>query len=191
MTLLKRVLTEKRVVAFPLALVLILNVLAYALVVYPLVRRSAGAAERAAAAGAALKAAERDQAAARALVNGKARAVEELKTFYDKVLPPDFITARGLTYSLPPALAKKANIRYEAGTFAIDPNIKEGKVGRLHTKVVLQGDYENLRRFIFDLETSPEFIIIDGVTLAQAEVGKPLMFNLELSTYYRTKPNGT
>jgi len=191
MTLLKRVLTEKRVIALPLLLVLILNVLGYALVVYPLQRRSAGAAERAAAADAALKAADRDQAAARALVSGKARAQEELATFYDKVLPADFITARTLTYSRPPALAKQANIRYEAGTFTIDPNIKEGKIGRLHTKIILQGDYENLRRFIFDLETSPEFLIIDGVSLAQSEVGKPLTFNLELSTYYRTKPHGT
>ena len=191
MTLLKRVLAEKRVVAFPLLLVLILNVLAYALIVYPLVGRSAGAAERAATAAAAVKAADRDQAAARALVSGKARAQEELATFYDKVLPPDFVTARTLTYSKPPALAKQANIRYEAGTFTIDPTIKEGRVGRLHTKILLQGDYENLRRFIFDLETSPEFIIIDGVTLVQGELGKPLTFNLELSTYYRTRANGT
>ncbi len=31
-------------------------------------------------------------------------------------------------------------------------------------------------------------MIIDGVTLAQGEVGKPLTLNLELSTYYRVGP---
>jgi Tfp pilus assembly protein PilO len=189
MTLVRRILAEKRVVAFPLLLVLVINVLVYALVVYPLAQRSAGAADRAAVATAALRAAERDYAAAQALVKGRVQAQEELATFYDKVLPQDFVAARTVTYARPPALAKKANLRYEAGSFAIDQSIKEGRVGVLRTKIVLQGEYENLRRFLFDLETSPEFIIVDGVTLVQSEAGKALTFNLELSTYYRAKRN--
>jgi len=185
MGLLRRILTEKRTIIVTLALVIVVNMLAYALVVYPLENRSAGAAARAEAAAAALKAAQRDQDAARAIVTGRTRAQEELATFYDKVLPPDFIAARSLTYSRPPALAKKAGVQYQAGSFAIDQSIKEGRVGRLQTKIVLQGDYEGLRRFIYDLETSPEFIIIDSVALAQSEANKPLTFNIELSTYYR------
>jgi Tfp pilus assembly protein PilO len=191
MTLLKRILSEKRAVAFPLLLIVVVNVLAYALVVYPLVRRSEGAASRATIAAAARQAAERDFAAAQALVSGKTRAQEELATFYDKVLPADFVAASRPIYARLPALAKNANVRYEASTFEIDPSVRNERVGRLHTKWVLQGEYENLRRFIFDLETSPDFVIIDGVTLAQAEPGKPTTLDLELSTYYRLKPHGT
>jgi hypothetical protein len=188
--LLKRIITEKRAVALPLALVLIANGLVYALVEYPLVQRSAGAASRATVATLARQAAERDFASAQALVTGKARAQDELATFFNKVLPADFIAASRPTYAHLPALAKNANVHYEASTFDIDPNTKNERVGRLHTRWVLQGDYENLRRFIFDLETSPDFVIIDSVTLAQAELGKPTTLDLELSTYYRLKPNG-
>jgi len=37
---------------------------------------------------------------------------------------------------------------------------------------------------------SPEFVIIDDVTLAQDDPGKPLLLTLELSTYYRLESNG-
>ena len=56
--------------------------------------------------------------------------------------------------------------------------------------MVLQGDYESLRQFIYELESAPEFVIIDDVTLAQSDADKPLTLSLELSTYYRLGPNG-
>ena len=56
--------------------------------------------------------------------------------------------------------------------------------------MVLQGDYGNLRQFIFELETAPEFVIIDGVTLTQADTSKPLTLTLDLSTYYRLGAHG-
>ena len=74
MTLLKRILDEKRAIIVPLVIAALLNVAAYALVVYPLVVKSTGAADRAEAAARDLKAAERDQAVARALVTAKSRA---------------------------------------------------------------------------------------------------------------------
>ncbi len=58
MTLLKRILAEKRAFVLPLGLALLVNVAVYALVVYPLEAKSAGAAGRADAAARALKAAE-------------------------------------------------------------------------------------------------------------------------------------
>lgn len=191
MTLWRRILTEHRTVVIAISAVIVINVLAYALVVYPLVQRSAGAADRATAATLALRVAQREYETAQALVEGRTRAQQDLATFYDKVLPADYIAARSLTYSRPPALARETNLRYEAGAFAIDPAIKEGRVGRLQTKIVLRGDYESLRRFIYELETSQDFIIIDSVSLAQGEIGKPLTFNLELSTYYRSRTHGT
>jgi hypothetical protein len=191
MTLLKRIFVEKRAVALPLIAALLVNVLVYVLVVFPLAQRAAGAVDRAQTAAATLKAAERDQAAALALVTGKARAEEELATFFDSVLPTDRVAASRMTWARLPELARKANVRYEAGTFETDQTLKTGRVGRMHTRMVLQGDWENIRRFIYDLETSPEFLIIDGVALSQAELGKPQLLTLEVLTYYRTRAHGT
>ena len=54
-----------------------------------------------------------------------------------------------------------------------------------------QGDYESFRQFIFALESAPEFVIIDDVTLAQSDASKPLTLTLELSTYFRLGANAT
>ena len=104
---------------------------------------------------------------------------------------PDLATARRLTYARLPALARQTNVRYDAGTFDIERDTKNPRLGRLRVRLVLQGDYENLRRFIYEVETSPDFVIIDDVTLAQADAAMPLTLTLELSTYFRATGNGT
>lgn len=179
----RRIVAEKRAVVLPLGAAVLVNILAYVLVVAPLTVKSSTAAERAAAAAARLKSAERDRAAARELVIGKARAEEELGTFYNKMLPADFIAARRMTYARLPALARQANVRYEAGTFEMD-DIKSVRLGRLHIRMFLQGEYESFRRFVYELETSPDFVIIDDVTLSQDDPTKPLRVTVELSSYY-------
>ena len=191
MTLLQRILTEKRALVFPLLVGLMVNVGIYALVVYPLNRRAAGAVDRAARAAEALRAAERDQAAAQSLVTGKARAEEELATFYDRVLPADYVSARRMTYTRLPALARKAEFGYQSGASEVDVSIKNSRIGRLESRMVLQGDYQSFRRFIYEVESSPEFLIIDSVTLTQSEAERPLLATLEVSTYYRTRTNGS
>jgi hypothetical protein len=118
--LLKRVLKEKRSLALPLAVALVANVLAYFIIVRPLGVKSAGAADRAVAAAAALKAAEQEVAQARALVTGTTSADQELNAFYEKVLPPDQTAARRMTYASLPALARRTNVRYDARTTAVD-----------------------------------------------------------------------
>jgi Tfp pilus assembly protein PilO len=188
---LKRILMEKRFLALPLFLGLLANILVYILVVYPLGVKSAGARERADAAVVTLKAAEQEAAAARELVSGKARAEEELVTFYDKVVPANLAAARRITYARLPELARRSSVRFEAGTFDTERDTKDNRLNRLHMRLVLRGDYENLRRFIYDLETSPEFVIIDDVAIVQPDAAMPLTLTVELSTYYRTQANGT
>jgi type II secretion system (T2SS) protein M len=190
MTLLKRILVEKRVWLIPLALGIIANIAVYLLVVYPLGVKSAGAENRAAAAAQALQAAERDFAAARNLVAGKTRAEQELSTFYDKVLPADLPTARRLTYATLPSLARRSNVKFVNRRLEIDPIKKDTRLGILKIDTQWQGDYESLRRFIYELESAPAFVIIDDVTLAQTDTTKPLTLSLHLSTYYRLGANG-
>src|SRR5450432_1776892 len=98
MPLWKRILAEKRALIVPLVLGVVANIAAYGLWVYPLGVKSAGAADRAAAATQSLQAAQREEGAARELVLGKSRADQELATFFDKVLPADQSAARRLTY---------------------------------------------------------------------------------------------
>ena len=195
MTLVKRIIVEKKPVLVPLALALVLNVAVYAIAVYPLETKAASASDRAAAAAQSLRSAERDLAAARGLVTGKSHADQELATFYDKVLPADFAAAQRMTYAWVPALARKTNVRYEARHQEIEAakesSSKSAHLGRLKTRVVLQGDYENIRQFVYDLETAPEFVIIDDVSIAQTEPNRPLSLTLELSTYYRLGANGS
>ena len=190
MTLLTRILREKRAFIVPLALGIVLNVAAYALVVYPLGAKSAGAADRATAAAQALKSAERDHASARDLLAGKTRADQELSTFYDRVLPADLPAARRLTYSTLPALARRTNVRFLDRRFDDEQAAKNTRFGRLKIRTQFSGDYESLRRFIYELESAPEFVIIDDVTLAQPDPAKPLVLTLELSTYYRLGAHG-
>ena len=189
MTLLQRVLREKRSIIVPLVVALLANITVYALVVRPLGVRSATAADRARVAAERLKAAEADRDAARALVAGTTLAQQELATFYDKVLPADLSAARRMTYAALPALARRANVRYDASRTAIEP-VKNQRLGRLRISMVLEGDYDSVRRFIYELETTPGFVIIDDVTLAQNDPDRPLALSLELSAYFRTGLNG-
>jgi len=189
MTLLQRILREKRSIIVPLFVALLANVAAYVLVVRPLGVRSANAAERARVAAERLKAAEADRDAARALVAGTTLAQQELATFYDQVLPADLSTARRMTYAPLPALARRTNVRYDASHTAIEP-VKNQRIGRLRISMVLEGDYDNIRRFIYELESTSAFVIIDDVTLAQNNPDRPLALSLELSAYFRTGLNG-
>lgn len=189
MTLLQRILREKRSIIAPLLVALLANIAVYALVVRPFGVRSASARERALAASQNLKAAEANRAAARALVAGKTLAEQELATFYEKVLPADLSAARRMTYAALPALARKANVRYDASRTTIEA-VKDQRLGRLRISMMLEGDYDSVRQFIYELETTPGFVIIDDVTLVQNDPDMPLALSLELSAYFRTGLNG-
>ncbi len=189
--LLRRIATEHRALIVALGLALGANVLAYVLVVRPLEAKSTGAADRAAAAANALRAAERERGLAEALVKGKTTADEELSAFYQKVLPSDMTAARRMTYASLPALARRTGVQYEARTTTIEEVDRDGTLERMTIRMSLQGDYENLRQFIYALESAPEFVIIDGVTLVESQGDEPLGLTLDLSTYYRVKPNAS
>jgi len=185
-----RIFLEKRTLLVALGAGVVLDVAGYALIVYPRGVKSRGAAERASVAATSLGAAERDFAGAKALVAGKTRAEQELATFYDKVLPADESQARRQTYTALPNLARKANVKFAERRTDLDPAIpKNSRVGRLQIRMVLSGEWESIRQFIYDVESASEFVIIDDVILAQNDPGKPLTLTLELSTYFRLGPN--
>jgi hypothetical protein len=189
MTLLKRILAEKRSLFIGLGLAIAVNAAMYGFVVRPLGVRSTGAARRAEAATVERQAAERDVAVATALVEGKARADQDLSTFYEKVLPASLPAARGLTRTLP-ALARRANVTYLGSQTSNDTAFKSQRFGHLQITMTMRGEWEGVQRFIYELEAAAAFVIIDDMTLAQTDPGEPLTLTLELSTYYRLGANG-
>lgn len=185
----RRAFAENRSIVISLAVALVANLLVFLLVVRPLERKSTGAADRAAAAANTLRAAERELAQADALVKGKARADEELDAFYKKVLPSDMTAARRMTYASLPALARRTGVKFEARTTSVEAVDRGGHLERMAIRMILQGDYDNLRQFIYGLESAPEFVIIDDVVLVEGTGDEPLRLTIDLSTYYRVTPN--
>jgi hypothetical protein len=53
--------------------------------------------------------------------------------------------------------------------------------------MVLAGSYQDVRQFIHQLETAPEFVVIEDVALVQGEERTaPLVLTLQMATYYWT-----
>ena len=190
MTTARRALTEKRALILPIAIALLVNVALYAIVVYPLSKKVAGGEQEADAAAAALHAARRDNAAARATVAGKGQADEELQKFYGDVLPPDVNAARRITFLRIEQLAQQCNLRLERQTSDPQPQ-RESQLVKYTYRASLSGEYRNIRRFIHELETAPEFLVLENVELSQSEVAnRGLNVTVEIATYYRAVANG-
>lgn len=190
MTSTRRILAEKRKLLLPLLLVLLANVFVFALVVYPLSQKVAAGEQEASAAEAALMAARRDYANARATVTGKSQADAELERFYRDVLPPDFSGARRIMYLPLEQLAKQSNLRLERQTS--DPqDLRESNLRKFSQTAVLIGEYRDIRRFIHRLESAPEFIILENVELAQNENSQGgITLTVQVATYYRAGGDG-
>ncbi len=187
----RRIFSEKRRLVVPLVGGLVLNALIFALAVYPLDMRVRGAESREAAALVELAAARRDEAAARAVLEGKDRTNAALRTFYHDVLPGDLTGARRITHLRLAQLAQQAHLQYDRRS--TEPQVdRDSALGRLRVTMVLQGEYEDVRRFIYQLETAPDFVVIEDVGLAQgSEADAPLTLSLTLATYYRAEAHAT
>lgn len=184
MPLVRRVVTEHRRLIIPLSITLVVNALVYALLVYPLSQRVANVAERDQAAEQALASARREHTQASGTLTGKARASAELATFYNDVLPQDLPGARRLTSPRLAQLARQSNLDYQRAS--AEPIVERGStLTRLKIGLLLSGSYADMRGFIYQLETAPEFVVIDNVELAEGAEGGSLVVTLELSTYYR------
>src|SRR5215207_1269641 len=187
----KRVMDEKRRLIWPLTVALLLNVVLFAIVVFPLSRKVATGEQQASAAETALLTAKRDYSNARQTVTGKTQADAELAKFYKDVLPPDLSGARRITYLRIPQLAQRTNLRLETQSSA--PSLlRGGDLGKLTQQAVLRGEYRDIRRFIHQLETAPEFLVLEHVELTQNEneTDKGVTVAIQVATYFRAGGDG-
>ncbi len=190
MSSVSRVFQEKRALIWPIAIALVINVAIYAMVVYPLSQKVANGEQAAQASAAALMAARRDHTAARATVSGKGQADIELQKFYGDVLPPDVSGARRITFLRIEQLASQAGLRLERETSSPQEQ-RESNLVKFTYTASMSGEYRNVRRFIHDLETAPEFLVLENVQVSQGDAeSRALNVSVRIATYYRAGVNG-
>jgi Tfp pilus assembly protein PilO len=69
--------------------------------------------------------------------------------------------------------------------------VRDSSLARMRATMSLEGDYMDIRRFIHQLESGSDFIVIDSIAIQQgAEGDAALGLDLSLSTYYLVRPNG-
>ena len=191
---LSRVMAEKRHIIIPLGVAAVASALLYAVVVFPLGRQVASAEAEANLQHELLYRARLDYQTAKATVIGKQQADAALQTFYKDVLPSDQGLARKLTYTRLAQLAKQANVKLEHGTNGVTHE-KGSTLSKLTTTYTLSGDYRDVRRFIYSLETAPEFIILENIGLTASSgdqpPGRALAMNLDIATYFRSGDVGS
>ncbi len=183
-TLRRRVLAEHRRVILPLVAIFAVNVLVYAAGVYPLGQRVANIEERNRSAEQALTQARREYESARGALTGKERATVELQTFYKDVLPADLPEARSLTFLRLAQLAREAGLKLKTGN--IDrKDERTSTLEQFRVSIDLEGSYDGIRAFLHQLDTAPEFVVIDDVTVSdQSGDRNALQFSMQVSTYY-------
>jgi type IV pilus assembly protein PilO len=185
----KRIMAEKRRLIVPLILAIVANVLLFAVVVFPLGRQVASAEAEASLQRDQLTRARQDLLLAKATVDGKQKADAALQTFYKDVLPGDTSSARKLTFTRLAQLAKQANVQLEHGTNTVT-HLKGGsQLSKLTTSYTLTGDYRDVRKFIYSLETTPEFIVLENVVLTSSQgeqKARALAMDIEIATYFRS-----
>ena len=184
MTFVKRVLSEKRAAAVLVAAVLAIDAALYAFAVYPWTLKVANADQRAATAAANLESARQRFETARATADGKTQADAVLHTFNREILPQDLAGARAITFARLASLAGDHDLVMERRASLPDRD-EHSRLARLRVSMLLKGGYRDMRRFIYALETAPEFLVIEEIVLSQGDAADDAeVLTLGLATYY-------
>ena len=187
--LVRRVLHEHRRWIWPLGVLLGVNALAVVLGVLPMSRAVASAEQRAAAATADARVAASELADASAARDGRDTATRELASIRTEVLPKSVGDARRLLQLKVAQLARTHDITF-ARSIATPEGIRGSQLGRLQATIELVGRYRDVRQFLYELETSKDFVIIDSIVLSEGEdASSPLNLTLSLSTYFLAAPD--
>lgn len=185
-SVMQRVVAEHRSVVYAIVAGVIINLVVFAFLVYPLQRDVANVEQRTRTAEGALAEAQADFARANGTLTGKDRALKELDTFYRRVLAKDLTGARRLTFARLAEMAADSGLDFERRKY--EPVIERGSnLTRLKVNMELAGSYADIRDFVHEIESSPEFVVIDNVALTEgAQSDDALRLTLQLSTYFRT-----
>jgi hypothetical protein len=184
-----RVVADQRRWLLPVGAILAINLVVLFAVVLPMRQSVATGTEQANASAQALNAAIAELKDAEAMRDGQVDASKDLDRFYAEVLPANFAAARRLTQLKLAQMARAHEVRYKSGA-ATTEELRDSTLHRLRAQCSLEGDWEDIRQLIYEIETGPDFMVIDNVSLAEGEsVNAPLSLALEISTYYQVAGN--
>ena len=182
---LARVVGEHRTALLPLVVVLAANIIALVAVVYPLGQRVAANEQRAETAERLMSQAAADFRRAETLRDAQTQATKDLETFYAEVLPANVAAARRILQLRLQQVAREHGVQYQ-GSGTMEEAIRDSTLLRLTMSVRLAGEYDDIRAFLYDLERSKDFVVVDNIKLAEGnEPDAPLAVFLQVSTYYR------
>jgi Tfp pilus assembly protein PilO len=180
-----RVMADHRRWIFPVGLVLAINLAVLVMAVLPLRQSAASASTRADASAETLRLALQEMKNAEATRDGQTQAAKDLERFYAQVLPSDLTAARRITRVKFTELARSHDVAFESGV-ATPETLRDSTLERLHVTYSLSGNWDDIRQLIYEIETGPDFIVIDNVELAESgQANAMLSLTLELSTYYK------
>ncbi len=181
-----RVLREQQRWLIPLTAIIVINIGVLLGVVLPMARSVDAGERRGTVAAKSLADATTDFKDAQATRDGQAQATTDLATFYKQVLPTDVASARRITHVKLSQMARAHEVTFERSQANIE-DLKDSQLDRLQMSYELAGNWDDIRKFIYEIETGEEFIVIDNVLLAEGADGNaPLSLTLEVSTYFRS-----
>lgn len=185
-----RAVREHRTALLPLAVVLAANIVAIVAVVYPLGQRVASNEQRAETAERQRAQAAADFRRAETQRDAQAQATKDLETFYAEVLPSNVGAARRILQLRLQQMAREHGVLYQ-GSGTTEEEIRDSSLLRLTMSVRLAGEYDDIRAFLYGLERSNDFVVVDNIKLAEGnEPDAPLAVFLQVSTYYRAVAAG-
>ena len=184
----RRVYQERRKVALPLLVFLIANAAVLAFAVLPLKRSVAVNETETLDATAKLGQARLENKRAAAARLRKEEADQELKKFYADVLPADRASSVRLVLFWVERAAREARVDFRSSQ-ADQQEVQDSRLQRIGCHLTLRGDYQDIRRFLYNLETAQQFIIVEKVELAQQGTAQTnangmLEVGLDVATYF-------
>ncbi len=189
MSLWQRILGENRGLVTAVAVILVVDIGLYAFAVYPYANKVEQSEQRIATVGSQLNDVTGAYAEASETVASKSIADNQLERFYNDVLPHDLAEARNLLSPYLDNLSADMNLVLERRS-SVSEKVRDSPLTNLSTTMVLAGEYEDIREFIYEMETAPEFILIESVVLGQGNGSDDeLVLTLGVSTYFWEGPD--
>lgn len=170
MTRWSRIYAERRAVVLPVLLLLIANLAVLAIGVWPLQRSVRAAADEEFQALLDLEQARREDRDARMAETRKQEVDVELRKFYKDILPRDLASAQVVTQLWLAQVAKQNGVVFQQGTHR-HAEVRDSQLIKVTSEATLMGTYRDIRRFLFAVESAPEFVIVEEAQLGDTSAG--------------------
>jgi hypothetical protein len=187
MSLWRRILVERRSVVLPLAVLLAANVVVLMAVVLPLRQSVAGATDAKFTSSTNLSNARKDLAEAEKTAQSKKQATEGLQKFYDQVLSSNYQTAMHSVSFWSGDAARGLGLTPIAIETSHPTEIRDSRLMQVTSRFTLRGPYSAIRKFVYTVEASEQFLVIDRIKLAQPgaqQNSQNLEFEVTITSFY-------